>query len=162
MEKIVSARPSKENIGPIAIELDAPTIAVTCGLHEVWLKAKKDDLMPRKRTMAADQLKELMPFVYIMNILDDGADFSVRFMGSAIAQSLGGDYTNIKMSDFASHPSTWRTDVYRKVMARKAPMVTAVDLGDFEREYTKTECILLPLANDAGEFTMIMCAAAPY
>ncbi len=155
-------RPSIEDIGPMAIELDAPTIAVTCGLYKVWLEAKKDALMPRKKAMAPSQLKELLPFVYIMNILDDGADFSVRFMGSAIVQSLGGDYTNVKMSDFASHPSTWRSDVYRKVMARKAPMVTAVDLGDFERDFTKTECILLPLANDAGEFTMIICAAAPY
>ncbi len=155
-------RPSIDNIGPVAIELEAPTITVTRGLHAIWLEAKKDKVMPRRKAMAPNQLKELMPFIYIIDILDDGTDFSVRFMGSAIAQSVGEDYTNVKLSDFASHPSTWRADVYRKVMARKAPMVTAVDLGDFERDYTKTECILLPLANDAGEFTTIMCAAAAY
>ena len=154
--------PSIDNIGPMAIELEAPTIGVTRRLHEVWLETKKDKVMPRRRAMAPDRLKDLMPFIYIINILDDGADFSVRFMGSAIVQSLGEDYTNVKLSDFSSHPSTWRADVYRKVMAQKEPMITAVDLSDFERGYTKTECVLLPLANDTGEFTMIMCAAAPY
>lgn len=112
--------------------------------------------------MQPGQLKELTPFVYILDILDDGADFSVRFMGSAIAQSIGADYTNAKMSDSANHPSAWRADVYREVMSRKEPMVTAVDLGDFERDFTKTECILLPLANKAGQLAMIICAAEQY
>lgn len=152
----------KENISSTAIELDAPTLSVTCGLYDHWLEAKGDDSMPRFKQMRPDQLRDLTPFVYIMNILDDGTDFSVRFMGSAITQSIGGDYTNVKISDFPSHPSTWRAEVYRDIMARKAPMITAVDLGDFERDFTKTECVLLPLADDAGEFTMIICAAAQY
>ena len=153
---------AKQDINSMATELDAPTLGVTCGLFAHWQKAKGDAPMPRLRDMRPGQLKELTPFVYILNILDDGADFSIRFMGSAITRSIGADYTGAKLNDFASHPSTWRADVYREVMNRTAPMITAVDLGDFERDFTKTECILLPLANDAGEFAMIICAAAEY
>lgn len=152
----------RQNVSSKAIELDAPTLSVTCGLYKVWQQARGGELMPRLSSMRPNQLRELMPFVYILNILDAGADFSVRFMGSAIVQSIGTDYTNAKISDYPSHPSTWRAEVYREVMARKRPMITAVDLGDFQRDFTKTECILLPLANDSGEFTMIICAAAPY
>lgn len=153
---------ASHDIKSTATELDAPTLAVTCGLHDHWIGAKGDDVMPRLKDMKPVQLKELTPFVYIINILGDGADFSIRFMGSAIIQSIGADYTGVKISDFPDHRSTWRADVYREVIARKAPMITAVDLGDFERDFTKTECVLLPLANDAGDFTMIICAAAQY
>ena len=151
-----------QDIQSTATEIDAPTLAVTCGLYEHWLKAKGNDVMPRLKDMKPGQLKELTPFVYIINILDGGADFSVRFMGSAITQSIGADYTGAKISNFPSHPSTWRAEVYRDVIARKTPMITAVDLGDFERDFTKTECVLLPLANDVGDFSMIICAAGQY
>lgn len=152
----------KQKVSSTAIELEAPSLRVTRGLYALWNRARGDLEMPQRKQMQPSQLKELTPFVYILNIIDDGADFSVRFMGSAIAQSIGADYTNAKLSDSVNHPSTWRADVYREVIARKGPMVTAVDLGDFEREYAKTECILLPLANDKDQFTMIICAAAPY
>ena len=161
-ETSLNQSPIKQTVSSTAIELEAPTLQVTRGLYEHWLHAKVDGEMPRYRDMRPGQLKELTPFVYILNILDNGADFSVRFMGSAITQSIGADYTNAKISDSASHPSAWRADVYREVMARKAPMVTAVDLGDFERDFTKTECILLPLANEAGQLAMIICAAEQY
>lgn len=158
----MSKSPKKQSINSMATEIDAPTLAITSGLHDYWLKARADKSMPRLRDMRPMQLNELMPFVYIINVLDDGADFSIRFMGSAITQSIGADYTGVKLSDFPSHPSSWRAEIYRDVYARKEPIITAVDLGDFERDFTKTESILLPLANDAGDFAMIICAAAQY
>lgn len=158
----MSESPIKQAINSMATEIDAPTLAVTCGLYEHWAKAKGDTLMPRLKDMRPTELKELTPFVYIINVLDDGADFSIRFMGSAITQSIGADYTGEKLSDFPNHPSTWRAEIYRDVIVRKKPIFTAVDLGDFERDFTKTESVLLPLANDAGDFAMIICAAAQY
>lgn len=151
-----------EQIGSIATEINAPTLRITRGVFELWQAEKSKEFLPKWQAIGAGRLGELLPFVYVLDIIDNGTDFRMRFMGSAIVQSIGEDLTGVKLSDHMVHPSAWRADIYRQVIARKAPMFTAVDLGDFDREFTKTECVLLPVANWAGEFSMIMCAAAPY
>lgn len=152
----------KDKIGSVSTEIDEPTLAITRGLYAVWKNAATEDGLPKWKAFSASNIKELMPHVYALDIIDGGADFRVRFMGSAITQSIGDDFTGKLVSENPSHPSTWRADIYREVIARRTPMFTAVDLGDFGRDFVKTECVLLPVADNTGELSMIVCAAAVY
>lgn len=152
-----------ESIRSVSTEIAMPTLAVTKGLLAIW-----EDLcglsgeLPNWKSFTPSRLGEWTPFTYILKRVVGTGDFKIHFMGSAIVQSIGDDHTGAVISEKSHHPSAWRTEVYQAVLARKEPVFTAVDLGDFERDYTKTECILLPVRDEAGEATMVVCAAAPY
>lgn len=139
--------------------IDAPTINITRGLYDLWLLGKGGDAMPRRRALSIGHLGELMPFVYVYDVLEGGADFRVRFMGSSIVHSLGRDYTGVCMSDNAEHKANWRADVYREVCATLSPFFSQVSLDDFDRGHVLTESIILPLADNDGDFNMLICAA---
>lgn len=150
-------------IGAVSTEIDMPTLGLTQKLLAIWEEELGlNDELPHKSAFAPSSLGDLMQFVYILERVRGGDDFKVRFMGSAIVQSVGQDYTGAVVSEHSKHPSAWRADIYRLVIARREPIFTAVSLGDFERDYTKTECVLLPVAGDEGAIEWIVCAAAPY
>lgn len=152
-----------EQIGSISTEIDLPTLGLTQKLLAVWEEELGlDGELPHKSSFDPDDLGYLMPYVYILERIKGGDDYRVRFMGSAIVQSIGQDYTGAVVGEHSNHPSAWRADIYRLVVARKEPIFTAVSLGDFERDFTKTECVLLPVAGDEGAIEWIVCAAAPY
>lgn len=151
------------NIGSTSTEIDAPTLRVTRDLLAAWKAAcGAGGELPAWRRFSPASLGSLMPFVYVLEKHGAEGEFRVRFMGSAIAQSVGEDYTGAVISENSPHASSWRADIYKEVLKRKSPMFTAVDLGDFNREYTKTECVLLPVTNREGDLSMVVCAAAPY
>ncbi|WP_262696273.1 PAS domain-containing protein [Kordiimonas aquimaris] len=147
--------------GTSARQVDAPTAPLTKQLFSLWQSKCGADDMPLRHEMDAASLQSMMPYIYIVDILDDGADFCMRFMGSAIVQSIGRDYTGVKASENKDAESNWRALVYRSVYEARKPMFTRVPLSDFERSHVMTECALLPLANRHGDFSMIMCCATP-
>lgn len=151
------------DIRSVSTEIAAPTLPVTIGLLEAWQRAiPESGGLPHWRKFSPGALGELMPFVYVLE-RDDAPDaFRIRFMGSAIARSIGADYTGAVISKQNEHASSWRADVYEAVLSRKAPMFTAVDLGDFKRDFVRTECVLLPVCDDSGLAQKVVCAAAPY
>ncbi len=162
IEKSLKTELDLEKIGPVATEIEAPTHVITRALFDIWSNECRTNNPPKWRAFSAGKIKELTRFVYALDSIDEGRDFRVRFMGSAIVQSIGGDYTGVTLSDYGDDPSLWRTDVYREVLKRRAPIFTAVNLGDFDREFIKTECVLLPVADNSGAFSIVMCAAAAY
>lgn len=150
-------------IGSVSTEIERPTLDVTRGLTKIWKdKVDLDGKLPEMSAFSPLKLSSLMPYVYVIEQQGDTDSFRVKFMGTAIVQSIGLDLTGASVPDQEAHSSSWRVDVYKAVLARKEPIFTAVNLGDFEREYTKTECVLLPVADPAGEARFVVCAAAPY
>lgn len=141
-----------------ARQIDAPAAPITKAVSDLWHSLFDRGALPKRNKLAA-QLKELTPYIYIIDILNDGADFRMRFMGSTIVQSIGQDYTGIKMSDYTDESSHWREAVYRQVYETRQPIFTRVSLSDFGKGHVMTESALFPLANSEGEFTMILCCA---
>ena len=147
----------------ISTEIDMPTLKVTKKLLALWEESLGlDGELPLISAFAPEKLGKLAPFVYVLERTDFGDEFHVRYMGDAIVQSVGEDFTGSTTAEYPEHPSVWRVDIYRKVLARGAPVFTAVSLGDFDRSSVKTECVLLPVADTTGALNIVVCAAAPY
>ena len=148
MQRLIDAR-----------EIDAPTIDVTRSLYDLWLRAKGDAPMPPRSALGVARLGELTPFVYMIDILDGGADYQIRFMGSHIVQSLGQDFTGYRFSEHTDDKGSWRVAVYRKVYKSQMPFISQVSLGDFDRGHVLTESVILPLADESDDFNRLICAA---
>ncbi len=150
-------------VKPVSTEIDLPTLEVTKGLLALWEESLGlNDELPFFRDFSPEKLGKLAPFVYGLERTDFDDDFRVCFMGEAIIQSVGRDYSGETISIQSEHPSAWRVEIYRRVLERCAPVFTAVSLGDFERDNIKTECVLLPVLDGSGALNHVVCAAAPY
>lgn len=147
-------------MGTGAHEVDEPSTPMVKDVYTLWQAACGSEEFPKQRDIGAHVLQAFTPNVYIIDVLDGGQDFAIRFMGSAIAHALGTDFTGIRFSENPSHPATWRTDIYRMAVATRVPMFTHVALDDFDRGHIQTECGLFPVADKNGVFNMILCCAA--
>lgn len=145
--------------GTVSREINAPTQKLTTDVYNLWLRQKGDMPMPQHKHMGAGTLKDSTPFIYLVDILDDGEDYRFRFMGSAIAKSIGTDVTGKCMSEDPNHRGSWRREVYKLVYKRAAPTFTQVSLQDFDRGHVMTESVILPIADSENNFSMLLCAA---
>ena len=100
----------------------------------------------------------VLGWLMIMEPLDGGADFKYRLFGSEITSIQRRDLTGCKVSDSFPNFARWTTDVYRKVMAQRLPMMThhspqryvAVD---------RWERLVLPYADAKGDVTRLLVGA---
>ena len=151
-------------IRAVSTEIAMPTLPVTQRLLAIWEdNLGLNDQLPQQSAFELDALGDLAPYVYVIDRVWGGSEFRVNYMGAAIIQSLGGtDYTGTVVGDDPDHPSAWRRGIYNTVVNRREPVFTAVSLGDFGRDFLKTECVLLPVADEFGAIVSIVCAAASY
>jgi hypothetical protein len=138
--------------------LFSPTSKVTTQLYEIWLDKKCALGLPLREQFSPMEMKDILPFVYMIDVLDDGADFRIRLLGTALVQLLGGDYTGLKLSA-ARDVDAWRSDIYREVYETKQPIFYQFDLGDLGKRHMKTENVLLPLRDKNHEFTILLGAS---
>jgi hypothetical protein len=131
-------------------------------VDSLWQAARGTREFPKQSDIGAHVLQGFTSFSYIIDVLDGGQDFAVRFMGTDVINAIGSDYTGLKFSDNPDHPGAWRAEIYRAIVECRRPVFTHVSLSDFERDHVVTECGLFPLADKEGNFNMILCCVTTF
>jgi hypothetical protein len=114
--------------------------------------------LPPVSTIDPLELRFILGWLMIIEPVAGGADFKYRLFGTEIASIQQRDLTGCMVSDSFPNFARWTSEVYRKVMARKAPMLThhspqryvAVD---------RWERLILPYVNEAGEVARLLVGA---
>lgn len=129
-------------------------------LLEYWRAgvARAGGALPPVGEIDPVRLGFILGWLMIIEPLENGADFKYRLFGSEITTIQRRDLTGCKVSDSFPNFARWTSDVYRKVMAKRTPMMThhspqryvAVD---------RWERLVLPYANEAGEVTRLLVGA---
>jgi hypothetical protein len=104
------------------------------------------------------QLKFVLGWLMIIEPLEGGADFKYRLFGTEITNIQRRDLTGCKVSDSFPNFARWTSEVYRKVMAGRAPMMThhspqryvAVD---------RWERLILPYVDAKGDVARLLVGA---
>ena len=79
--------------GVPATELDAPGTPETKALHALWLGKFDGKKLPSRSDFSPIEMKEYLGHIYIIEVIDDGADFLVRLAGTALTGMFGDDFT---------------------------------------------------------------------
>lgn len=143
--------------GVILEQLVEPKSAYTKELYALWDELRGNAPMPSKNDFKPERMRAYLPNLYIVDIIDGGADYRLRLIGTALTQMVGRDMTGCLLSEV---PETrWRAQVYDLVIREKAPVAYLSRLGRLGGPEVTTENIVLPAVGMDGAFSELICAS---
>lgn len=143
--------------GVILEQLKAPQSDYTQALFALWMELKGGADMPSKADFKPERMRAYLPNIYIVDIIDGGADYRLRLIGTALTQMVGRDMTGCLLSEV---PETrWRAQIYTHVIRERAPVAYLSRLGRPGGHEVTTENIVLPATGLDGTFSELICAS---
>lgn len=137
--------------------IDAPLLN---DLVAYWDAKRAGRLAPRRSDIDPAELKAHLPRLLLFDVLDDGADFRFRLVGTAIVQGMGRDSTGRRMSDvYADEPSILKSLVegFRRVVAEKRPVFARGPIFWVpDREQRRFVSVTLPLSDDGATVNILL------
>ncbi len=132
------------------------------GLLDYWTTLKGTARLPLRSALAPAAFKQLLPNVFLIEVLDGGADFSHRLAGEAVIAAHSYDIVHTRVSE-VDYGSAERGQgvmrFYRSIVKRgEAVRLT----GHFEylvQDFLEFESIYLPLSRDGERVDFIFGAS---
>ena len=126
-------------------------------IYAIWEKLKGSRLAPERKEITLTQVRLLSPWMWIIDVLDEGADFRFRLAGDRIVQFLGGRYSGAAFSELPANPFYERM---RRTLLHSLEKKSAVAVGPVRsnypgKEHWETEIVVLPLSDDGKNVTAL-------
>jgi hypothetical protein len=117
---------------------------------EYWTRKRGARSMPCKRDIDPTEIPpKLLPNLQILDVIDDGARFSFRLVGTASVQALGREYTGRGPEDLLSGDRLCLVlEIYRTVCRTKSPVFSRSRYHTANDRDIFTNRIYLPLSED--------------
>jgi hypothetical protein len=128
-------------------------------LHDYWRQIARPGGLPGRQHMDPLDIPDLLPRIWLLDVVQPGPRFRFRLVGSRIADRLGydptGEWLEDALLDYESNPSL--TDRYRATVESGRPTYR---LGPQRltrtRDFEFVENIFLPMAEDGRTVDMLM------
>jgi hypothetical protein len=140
--------------------IDAPDAPQISDLVAYWEGKRAGRPMPRRADIDPTELGSHLPNIFMVDVLDGGADFRYRLLGTAIVAGLGRDSTGRKLKHlYRDQPEAFAglAALFRKVVTERRPAfarghifwLPARDLRRFSGGY-------VPLSDDGATVNIIL------
>lgn len=121
-------------------------------LHDYWASKKPDDgELPSRDDIRPEQIKALLPYLWIMDFERQSQSFRYRLIGTAVVDGVGQDHTGHSLADCYPTPGALEiaTRSLLGLIGTGAPMWRrGPPMFHHSTEVTALENIALPLAAD--------------
>jgi hypothetical protein len=114
-------------------------------------------LMPFYRDFRLADVPWMVGKLYMVDVIDGGADYRFRLLGELIARLQCGDCTGKRLDEIPELAEALRGEFDRMLMMRE-PLYRRGLLIWPGRENIGVERLMIPLADDAGELAVILGA----
>lgn len=127
--------------------------------YDYWRAAAKGRSMPTRADIdPAEMPRDLLPYLFLVDVVDGGQRFKFRLVGteSAIAagQKLTGRHIDeVNLSHSYAH---YVSNLYRRVLERRRPVLSISNIGTPNTEYHMTQRLMCPLSTDGETVTMVI------
>ena len=122
-----------------------------------WESKKEDDRLPARGDIDPIDIPKLLPHIGLIDVIDGGADFRYRLLGTRLNEVFGEDFTGQLVSETKQGEyGELLLDLYRSVVTERAPIVSESVFEYKGKEHLNIHRLLLPLAKDGEEVDMIM------
>ncbi len=127
-----------------------------------WRKLRGDQPMPRQDKIDPLEMQDALGFLFLLDVLDGGADFRYRVYGSKVVDRYSVDMTGKLLSNLKVDPVfvDFFMAGYRAVIARRTPLLTQHCHSPYVA-VTDTVRLILPLANEQGDVSRILVGNIP-
>jgi len=127
-----------------------------------WRGARGDRAMPRRKDIDPTAFPpRLLPFLMLVDVVDGGARFRFRLVGTGAVAAIGEDLTG-RHVDEVNQSVAYRdyiTELYRRVLETRRPLFSASGYmrpGDPDAPRHTTQRLMCPLSTDDHAVDMVI------
>jgi hypothetical protein len=126
-------------------------------LLEYWMEKKAGRFAPARRDIHPEEMRELLPHVFLVDVEERPIRFRFRLVGTDIVQSFGIDLTGryIEELDFSDRPPSMLA-CYAAVVTTREPSCHAVHFTRGSGRHLSYERMILPLSSDGTAVDMLL------
>lgn len=132
---------------------------VVRGAYEYWARKTIDGRLPRRSDIRPDELRALLPYVFLVDVAQAPLGFRFRLVGSAITTWAEKEYTGLAV-DARDYGADWKRvfDIYAGVVAAGQPRRDVYKAPWVSREFLRYERVVAPLSSDGKTVDMLFGA----
>jgi len=125
--------------------------------YALWESVKGSRLAPKRQEITLALVRTLAPWMWIVEVVDDGKDFRFRQAGDRVVQFVGRRYSGMVLSELPSDPFYDRLqNILRCCWNQKAPVAFGpVRSAHPGKEHWEVEVVALPLSDDGDKVTAL-------
>ncbi|MGA7673497.1 MAG: PAS domain-containing protein [Rhizomicrobium sp.] len=129
-------------------------------LHALWRKLTGDRLAPKREEITLSLVRNLTPWLWTVDVVDNGADFRFRLTGDRVTQFLDGCHAGMLLSELPINLffERLRHTLAHCVEHRRPVAVGPVRSGYEGKEHWEVEAVVLPLSEDGKTINCLMGA----
>ncbi|MFM9843817.1 MAG: PAS domain-containing protein [Dongiaceae bacterium] len=128
-------------------------------LHEYWCRQRGTRAMPARPDIDAAEIPALLPYIFVIDVLEEHRDFRFRVAGTHLREALGEELTGRHIAD--AFPADFGGEVkaiWSQVVDQRIPVRGWGDLWIPGREFVKWEGLAMPLSADGEAVNMLLGA----
>ena len=130
-------------------------------LHAYWCEKRGQRIAPARAEIHPDEIRDLLPNVYIIEMIGVPHRFRFRLAGTAVVREYGGEITGKFLDeidlDGANLPIL---SEYEKAVAEREPVAGSWHFTKRDGRELSYEHLILPLSSDGKTVYMLFGAAA--
>lgn len=127
--------------------------------YRYWDEARGGKRMPARSDVdPLDIPQELLPNLFLVEVVDGGRRFKFRLVGSESTIAAGRSLTGFHVDEINPNKAygDYVTNLYRRVLTRKRPVLSVSNFGLPDQEHRMTQRIMCPLSPDGEVVTMVI------
>lgn len=125
-----------------------------------WQALRGERAMPARSDLDPAAITPLLPYLYLVDVLGNGADFRYRLIGTDIVRNTIRDNTGARLSDLRGQGSQARlAQLYADCLASRAPRSQLFPYTRRSGEVAWYETAVAPLSPDGSSITMLLGVA---
>ncbi len=129
-------------------------------IHAYWLSRRGDRRMPSRADIDATDIPQLLPFILLIDVLEEPRDFRFRLAGTHFHEAFGKEITGLRLGEVFPPAFVAEVRYYWNIcIDRGMPAAAAARLHVPEREHIEWEGIVLPLAPEGAAVNMFLGGA---
>lgn len=128
---------------------------------EVYFRIAAGRAMPHRNDFAVSRFRWLLGRMYLLDVLDGGADYRFRLLGQFWRIIFGVELSGCLLSELEAKGLLMNVRAsYDALVANPAPTIYSGTLTWPNSPVLDVQRVLLPFAGDGGELSLILCAAS--
>lgn len=158
MLDIVQRRNERKSLGPVKAQGFSFISPVLDQALSFWQDIKGEASFPKRADLLPEKIVSLWPYMVILDVIDDGADYYVRLFGQSLVETYG-EQTRRRLSEITAPALVrQRSKVFFDYCREEAAPcyaywpVTASE----KRPFVDAEALCLPLSSDGSSLDKLM------
>jgi hypothetical protein len=130
------------------------------GVLAAWKQVGQGRIGPKREEITPALVKNALPWIWMIDVVDSGSDFRFRLAGDRIIQFMGRRYAGTLLSEFLDQPFFGHMrQILVACVEQKRPLMVGPGRSKMKgRELLELEVLALPLSEDGEQVTTIFGA----